>query len=58
MNPIPYLMRRLGEKSTWASIGLAVTCAAALPTPYSWIAIGCGVIGCLVPSPRGKGGVE
>lgn len=48
---IAYLKRRLEEKSTWASIGIAVAAGAALSTPYSWILIGCGVIGCLVPSP-------
>lgn len=49
-----YLKRRLGERTTWAAIGLAVTGAAALLSPYSWIVIAVGVIGVLVPSPGGK----
>jgi hypothetical protein len=46
-----YLKRRLSERSTWAAIGVAVTGAAALASPYSWIVIAAGVIGVLVPSP-------
>lgn len=49
-----YLKRRLAERTTWAAIGLAVTGAAALPSPYSWIVIAVGVIGVLVPSPGSK----
>jgi len=48
---IAYLRKRLEEKTTWASIGVAVAGGAALVSPYSWILIGCGVIGCLLPSP-------
>ncbi|MES2497131.1 MAG: hypothetical protein V4618_13540 [Pseudomonadota bacterium] len=54
MNPIPYLMRRLSEKTTWASIAAAVTGAAMLATPYSYIVIGLGVCGVLAPSPGKK----
>lgn len=54
MNPIPYLVRRLSEKSTYAGIALAVTGAAALSSPYSWIVIGLGVCGVLAPSPGKK----
>lgn len=45
-----YFKRRLGERSTWAAIGVAVTAGAGLSSPYSWIIMGVGVIGCLVPS--------
>ena len=48
---IGYLKRRLAEKTTWASIAVAVTGAAALPSPYSWIIIGLGICGVLAPSP-------
>lgn len=54
MNPIPYLMRRLSEKSTYAGIAVAVTGAAALESPYSWIVIALGVCGVLAPT-KGKG---
>ncbi|MBD3762574.1 hypothetical protein [Rhizorhabdus sp.] len=46
-----YIKKRLNERSTWAAIGVAVTAGAALSTPYSWIVIGAGVIGVLIPSP-------
>lgn len=51
---IAYIRRRLAEKTTWASIGIAVAAGAAVSAPYSWILIGCGIIGCLVPSPGPK----
>lgn len=46
-----YLGRRFREKTSYAAISLAVTGAAALPSPYSWIVIGLGVFGVLAPSP-------
>lgn len=52
MKALTYLKERLGERSTWASIGVAITGAAALPTPYSWLAIAVGVIGTLVPTTK------
>ena len=55
---IDYLKQRLEERSTWAAIGVAVTAGAALASPYSWIVIGAGVVGCLVPSPGKKDDVE
>lgn len=48
---IRYLKNRLEERSTWAAIGIAVTAGAALAAPYSWLVIGAGVVGVLVPSP-------
>lgn len=51
---IAYLERRLKEKSTWAAIGAAVTGAATLPAPYSWIVILLASIGVLVPT-KGRG---
>lgn len=51
MNPIPYLMNRLEERSTWAGIAIAVTGASALSPPYSWIVIALGVAGVLAPTP-------
>jgi len=49
MKALKYLKARLGEKSTWAGIVVAVTGGAALSAPYSWLAIGAGVVGVLVP---------
>jgi len=48
---VRYLKDRLDERTTWAAIGAAVTAGAALSSPYSWIAIGVGIIAVLVPSP-------
>jgi hypothetical protein len=51
-----YLRRRLEERSTWTAIGATVTAAALVPSPYSWIAIGVGVIAVLCPSPGAGNG--
>lgn len=53
-----YLKNRLKERTTWAAIGMAVAGGAALASPYSWMVIGAGIIGCLVPSPGNKGDGE
>jgi hypothetical protein len=53
MKALAYLKARLDERSTWVAITAAVAGAAALPSPYSWLAIGAGVIGALVPSGGG-----
>ena len=45
-----YLKARLGEKSTWAAIGIGVTGAAALVIPWSYFFIAVAVIGALVPT--------
>ena len=46
-----FLKARLGEKSSWAAIGVGVAGGSALPSPYSWIFIAVGVIGALIPDP-------
>ena len=55
MKTIEYIKARLGEKSTWASIMVGVTGAAALAAPWSYAFIAVAVIGAVVPSP-GNGG--
>lgn len=47
---LEYLKARAGEASTWTAIAAAIAGGAALPSPYSWLAIGAGVIGALVPT--------
>ena len=47
---VSYIKARLGEKSTWAAIGMGVTGAAALVIPWSYIFIAVAVIGALVPT--------
>jgi len=49
-----YLKKRFEERSTWAAIGVAVTAGAAVASPYSWILIGIGVVGVLVPMSGGE----
>jgi hypothetical protein len=46
---VAFVRRRLGERSTWTGIVLAVTGAAIVPEPYSWLALAAGVIGAIVP---------
>lgn len=50
-----YLKRRLGEKSTYAAIVVAISGGALLPSPYSWLAIAAGTIGALLPEPKPSG---
>ena len=45
-----FIKARMGEKSTWAALGMGVTGAAALVSPWSYAFIACGVIGALVPT--------
>lgn len=49
MKALRYLRARLSERSTWAGIVVAVTGGAALPSPYSWLAIAAGAIGAILP---------
>jgi hypothetical protein len=49
MNPIPFLMRRLEERSTLMAIGAGVTVASALPCPWSWISLGIAALAAIVP---------
>lgn len=51
MRALRFLKARLGERSTWAAIGIAVAGGGVLPTPYSWIFIAVGAIGALIPEP-------
>ncbi len=47
---VSYLKARLGERSTWVSIGVGVTGAAALVIPWNYVFIAVAVIGALVPT--------
>jgi len=47
---LTYIKARLNERSTWAGVVLAITGGAALSTPYSWLAIGAGILGVLAPT--------
>jgi len=49
-----YLRTRLNERSTWMLIGAGVAGAAALASPWSYVAAAVGVIAALVPD----GGVK
>jgi len=51
---LEYLKARLAEKSTWASVGIAVAGAGALSPPWSYVFVAIGVIGALVPSSKGN----
>ena len=50
---VGYIKARLNEKSTWASIGVGVTGAAALANPWDYVFVAIAVIGTLVPSTGG-----
>ena len=52
MKLLRYLKARLCERSTWAAIGLGVSGAAALETPWSYVFVAVGVIGALVPTTK------
>ncbi len=51
MKILEYIKARLGERSTWAAIGVGVTGAAALSVPWSYAFVAVAVIGAIVPSP-------
>ena len=51
MKTLRFLKARLGEKSTWAAIGVGIAGGAALPSPYSWLFIAVGIVGALIPEP-------
>ena len=53
MAMIAYFRARFAERSTWAAISAAVVGAAAVAAPFSYILIAAGVMGALVPSPKG-----
>ena len=46
---IAYIRARLQERSTWLLIGTGVAGAAALASPWSYVAAAIGVIAALVP---------
>jgi hypothetical protein len=46
---IGFIKRRLNERSTWVAIGAGCAGAAALTSPFNWIAFAVGIIGALVP---------
>jgi hypothetical protein len=57
LNPVPvlfhflgYLKARLGEGSTWVSIGASVAAVSALPAPWSYVGLGCGIMAAMVPN--------
>lgn len=58
MRLINYLRDRMIERTTWASIAAAIVGAAALPLPFSYLMIGVGIVGTLVPSPAPKNGAN
>ena len=45
-----YLRARIGERSTWAGIGAAIVGGSALPAPFSWLAVGAGIVAVLMPT--------
>jgi hypothetical protein len=47
---LSYVKNRIEEKSTWASVGIGVTGAAALAEPWSYVFIAVAVIGAIVPT--------
>ena len=51
-----YVRRRLNERSTWMLIGAGVGGAAALVSPWSYIAAIVGIIAAMVPDGAVKGG--
>lgn len=53
MKVLRYLKARLGESSTWAGVVTAATGASALNEPWSYVAMGAGVIMVLVPTSKG-----
>ena len=49
---VHYLRSRLEERSFWVGMGLAVTAAAALPSPWNYLSFVAGAIGSLVPDAK------
>ncbi len=49
MRAIRYIRARLNERSTWLLIGTGIAGAAALASPWSYVAAVVGVIAALVP---------
>lgn len=55
MNPIPYLMRRLEERSTQVAIMAGIAAASGMPAPWSYYSIAACVVFALVPDKAGGG---
>lgn len=49
MKALRWLRSRLQERSTFVGIGMAISGAAVLPSPFSWLSLVCGTLGALVP---------
>lgn len=49
MKLLGFIKSRVGERSTWVGIGMAVSAAAVLPWPWSAIAFAAGVVSSFVP---------
>lgn len=54
-NPIPYLMRRLEERSTQVAIMAGIAAASGMPAPWSYYSIAACVVFALVPDKAGRG---
>lgn len=50
-----YLKDRLDERATWLAIGVGITGAAALTSPWDYVAFAVAVIGALVPGKEPNG---
>ena len=44
-----YIIRRLGERSSWMAIGIGVTAAGALASPWSFVFLATSIVGVLLP---------
>jgi hypothetical protein len=55
MRAIGYLEARLGERSFWGDIAIAVTAAAVLPKPWCYVFMVMSAIKALVPDKKGMG---
>jgi len=53
---IKWLKTRLTEHSTLVGIGMAITAASVLPSPWNWLSLGVGTLAALIPD--GKVGGE
>jgi hypothetical protein len=47
-----YVRGRLGEKSTLLGISSAIAAGGIIPAPYSYYAIGAGILAVFVPEPK------
>ena len=47
---ISYIKARMSERSTWTAIGVGVTGAAAIASPWSYAFIAVAVLGSIVPT--------